>query len=200
MTPLLEKFQVRFFCQSDVSIPHLQHFINTTEKFRFNCATLKFDDWLISAGAHPCGHKAGMEPPLQISVDNRIFVLEPQVATMASLEEFLYALRTVFSNVEALTLEFEMGTTSSQWQDDFDRTRWRGLFGSFSNVKTLKLPKELVWVLSNSLQVLDGESPTDLFPELREILYPADMSAVDAFSSFSYARQSMGHPVTLVHH
>lgn len=60
--------------------------------------------------------------PFQISVDNRIFVLEPQVATMASLEEFFYALRTVSSNMEALTLEFEMGTTSSQWQDDFDRT------------------------------------------------------------------------------
>ena len=65
-------------------------------------------------------------------------------------------------------------------------------------MKTLNLPKELISVLSTSLQVLDGESPMDLFPELREISYPADMCAADAFFSFSHARRDVGHPVTLV--
>ena len=61
-TPRLEKFDIGFFDQSDVSISHVQHYINTTEKFRFDCATLKFDDAIISVQAYP-SDQAGMEPP-----------------------------------------------------------------------------------------------------------------------------------------
>jgi len=90
-TPLLEKFEIGFFNQSDVSIPHLQHFINTTEKFRFNCATLKFYDELISVEAYP-SDQAGMEPPFQMSIEYRIFDPEPQMAIMASMVQVLNAL------------------------------------------------------------------------------------------------------------
>lgn len=196
-TPRLEKFAIKFFDQSDVSIPHLQHYINTTEKFRFNCATLEFDDAIISVQAYPSDH-AGMEPPFRSSIDFGIFNPEPQITTMASLVLVLNALRTLFSNVETLTLEYTMASTSLQWQHAIDRAQWRGLFGPFSSVETLNLPKELVLVLSSSLEVFDGESPTDLFPELKEILYPADVHTVDAFSSFLHARRNVGHPVTLV--
>ena len=197
-TPFLKKVEIGIFDQSDISIPHLQHFINTTEKFRFNCAMLKFKDKLISVEAYPSDH-ARMGCPFQVSIDYESFGPEPQISTMASLVQVLNALRTLFSKVETLTLQSK-GPTPSYWQHFIDRAQWRGLLGSFSSVKTLNLPKELISVLSTSLQVLDGESPMDLFPELREISYPADMSAADAFSSFLHARRDVGHPVTLVHH
>jgi len=197
-TPLLENFEIGFFDQSDISIPHVQHFMSTTEKFKFNCATLKFDDELISVEAYP-SDQAGREPPFQASIDYGSFHPEPQITTMASLVQVLNVLRTLFSNVETLTFEDTMGPTPSHWQHFIDRAQWRGLLGPFSGVKTLNLPKGLVLVLSSSLQVLDGESPTDLFPELREILYPADRYYGGAFSSFLHARRNVGHPVTIVH-
>ena len=196
-TPLLEKFDIRFFDQSYISIPHVQHFISSTENFKFNCATLKFDNKLISVEAYP-SDQAG-RAPLQASIDYGSFHPEPQITTMASLVQVLNALRTLFSNVETLTFEDTMGPTPSHWQHFIDRAQWRGLLGPFSGVKTLNLPKGLVLVLSSSLQVLDGESPTDLFPELREILYPADRYYSGAFSSFLHARRNVGHPVTIVH-
>jgi hypothetical protein len=59
------------------------------------------------------------------------------------------------------------------------------------------VPRELVGVLSHSLQSEDIESDTDLLPELKGLSYPGGDDTDDAFVAFIDARQNVGHPVTL---
>jgi len=69
-------------------------------------------------------------------------------------------------------------------------------------VKTLSVPDGLIGELSRSLQLNDGESPTELLPELKELSLPArsdsNPDADDAFTAFAEARQNAGHSFVLV--
>ena len=66
-------------------------------------------------------------------------------------------------------------------------------------MKTLVVDDELVEQISRSLQLNDGESPTDLLPELQELLYNT-RGPKNAFIPFLDARQEAGHPITVIHH
>jgi hypothetical protein len=70
---------------------------------------------------------------------------------------------------------------------------------SFSNLKTIRVHSGLVLELSRALQLGDGESPPELLPELKELLYSAGSGASDAFTAFIDARQISGRPVAVVH-
>jgi len=100
--------------------------------------------------------------------------------------------------MEHLILEYGRYLTSSEWHNEADRTQWRELLKSFSNVKTLQVDKELVGQLSRSLLSDDGESPSELLPELKELWYLAPRDIGDAFDAFVGARLIAGCPVALV--
>jgi hypothetical protein len=90
---------------------------------------------------------------------------------------------------------------SSEEHKEVDRTEWRKLLRSFSNVKTLSVDDGLVWELSCCLQLDDGELPLDLLPELQLSLQELTFSRIDdvddAFTQFIDARKNAGRPVTL---
>ena len=114
---------------------------------------------------------------------------------VVSAAQVFGALRNVFSTVEDLVLEYNRHNISSEYNNEADRTHWRELLGSFSNVKTLHVADGLVEQLSRVLQSGEGESSTELFPELQELEYFASGNIGNGFTSFIEARQNAGHPV-----
>jgi hypothetical protein len=201
--PLLNGFQICFAERPTISIPCLQQFITTKEQLKYNCARLKFDTDLVSVGMYPPGWDDSEAEPFLVEVNCARF--GPQVESIARV---LAALGTAFSKVENLTLEYRCRGLSilETSPEELPRQRWRQIFRPFSNVKTLRFPNELVWVLSLSLHPEAGQSPMDLLPELKELSYSPDRIfkslpgslASDQLAAFTYARQGAGHPVTLV--
>jgi hypothetical protein len=108
------------------------------------------------------------------------------------------ALGTVSSSVEHLTLETDRPFISSESDDEADHTQWRELLGSFGNVKTLQVGYGLVEQLSRALQPGEGESPTELLPELQELSYFSTGASLDEFTPFIDAFQNAGRPITVV--
>ncbi len=189
--PLIERLQVSFFNQLPYSIPHLQQFMGTAENLRLNTATLTFLLDHLTVVAYP--YKGARMFTLVVAICGRH--LDWQVASTAQV---LQTLKTVFSTVEHLTLEYKRHLISSEWSNEADRAQWRELFGTFDNVKTLLVDDELVEQISHTLQPGDGESPTDLLPELQELSHPA-RSPENAFIPFVNARQRTDRPVTVIH-
>jgi hypothetical protein len=189
--PLLAKVQVGFFNQLTFHIPHLQQFLSIAESMRFSCAMLTFRKERFSAMMYP--NKEARMYALYMEV--RCQHLDWQVASTAQI---VSGLRSVFSAVENLTLEYRRYRVSSEWRNEADRTQWRDLLRLFGNVKTLRVDSGLVKQLSHSLQLEDGESPVELLPGLRELSYSNRGELSDAFTGFIDARRIAGHPVTVV--
>jgi hypothetical protein len=119
---------------------------------------------------------------------------------LASLVQIANELKTVFYAVEDLTLKYWKSATVSERNDETNRAKWRELLRAFGNVKTLRLrmPKRSVVAFSCSLQFRDGESPTELLPELKKLEYPESSVADKTLSSFADSRRDAGHPFAMV--
>ena len=191
--PLLEMLQIGFFYRIIHFIPHLQQFMTIARKLRPKAATFNFLEELLRVTAHP--HAGARMYTLHMELGGRH--LEWQVVSAAQV---FNALRTVFSAVENPTLEYDRDNISSEWNNEADRTRWRELLGSFGNVKTLRVECGLVEQVSRALQPGEGESPTELLPELQALSYTTTTKAppLDAFAPFIDARQKAGYPVSLI--
>ena len=85
---------------------------------------------------------------------------------VSSVAQIFNALNQIFSVVEHLTLSYEAHGQSSEEHNEVERTEWRKLLRSFSNVKTLQIDDELLRELSRCLRLDDGEHPLELLPEL----------------------------------
>ncbi|KAF8490534.1 hypothetical protein F5888DRAFT_1100614 [Russula emetica] len=117
---------------------------------------------------------------------------------LASVTKFFRTLGTVFSPVESLILRYDEHLIPSEWINEADPTQWRELFRTFDNLKALYMDYGLVRQLSRFLQPDEGESPTDLLLELRELWYSTTDDSDDAFfTEFVYARQNAGRPVAV---
>ena len=188
--PLLEKLQVYLFNRLLYSIPHLQQFVSTAQNLRFKAATFSFEDRLIVT-AYP--YKGAKMYTFDMALGGRH--LDWQVVSAAQI---FGALRKVFSTVEHLTLKYGRHRLSSEWNNVADRTRWRELLGSFGNVKTLHVSSELVEQFSQALQDDEGESPTELLPELQQFSYSGRSTLPNAFALFIDVRQKAGRTITIV--
>jgi hypothetical protein len=191
--PLLEKLQIYFFNQLTYSIPHLQRFIGTAKNLQFSTTILIFCQDYLDVLVYP--HEEARMYSLSMFLGGRH--LDWQVACAAQV---FHMLRTVFSAVEHLTLEFysDRLSISSEWNNNADRTQWRELLEVFGNVKTLFVDGELVDQLSHALQPGEGESPMELLPELQEVSCFAGGALPNEFTLFIDARQKVGRPVTVV--
>ena len=190
--PLLENVEICFFNQLTISIPRLRQFLGTTENLRFNSAKLMFSYEQVDVKLHPREEDAIFA--LRIAVVCRH--LDWQVS---SATQIFNALSQVFSTVEHLTFE-HLGWVHRQSSDEHnevDRTEWRKLLRSFSNVKTLHVDEELVEELSRCLRLEDGELPLELLPELQGLTFSRSGAVDDAFTQFIDSRKNAGHPVTL---
>jgi hypothetical protein len=191
-TPLLKKLQVDFSRQPTYSIPHLHQFMSTAEIFRPNTTTVIVHHHFLEVAAYP--HEAARMYTLSVSLCGRD--LDWQITSAAQV---CRTLRTVFFSVEHLAIKYYGHNKSSRNGVVPDRTQWRELLGSFVNVKTLFVGRDYVGQLSNALQPGEGESPTELLPELQELSCPAINPPVDGFTPFIDARQRAGRPVTIIH-
>ena len=189
-TPLLEKLQVLFFHQHNFSVPHLLQFMGAAKNLRFRSAKFQFSSNYFYVYVYP---REGA-PMYSLYLDISGIHLHWQVVSATQIFD---QLRTVFSGVEHLALEFRRYPVSSAMNDDLDHTNWGELLRPFGNVKTLRLDDELVGPLSRSLQ--DEELPTELLPELKVLEYPTSQSPENLFSAFINARKNAGHHITIVH-
>jgi hypothetical protein len=189
--PLLERIQLYFFNRLIYSVPHLQQFMSTAAHLRFEAATFTFRGDYLNVKAYP--HKGAKMYTLDMELGGRL--LDWQVL---SAVQVLCALRKVFSTVEHLALEYDRRGITSKWNDEADRTFWRELLMSFGNVKTLFMGYGLVEQLSRALQPGEGESPTELLPDLQALSSSGISVLPNAFTLFMDARQKAGRPVTIV--
>ena len=191
LLPLLEKLEVYFLNQLTYSIPHLRRYVSTAENFRPIAATLVFHTSNLKILAYP--HRGARAYTLSIALDG--MHLDWQVASAAQI---FHAVGAVFSTVEHLTLQYERYFVSRRWNDKAHRTQWRELLRAFRNVKTIFIHDRLIEQLSHSLQPVEGESPTELLPELQELSYHSIYASYNAFAQFIYARKIAGRPVTVI--
>jgi hypothetical protein len=77
----------------------------------------------------------------------------------------------MFSAVEHLAFESGVYGPSFEDHNEVDRTEFHKLLRSFRNVKTLRIAHGLVEDLSLCLQSDDGELPSELLPELQELIF-----------------------------
>lgn len=66
--------------------------------------------------------------------------------------------------------------------------------------KTVLVDGDLVGQVSCVIQPGEGESPTEVLPELQELSHSTMDSSLEIFARFIDARQKAGHPVTLIHY
>ena len=188
--PRLEKLGVQFFKQLTFSVPRLLQFINTAENLRFDSANFEFSDDVVYVDVFP-PDEAEMYA-LRLAV--HCYHLDWQLSSVAQIFD---SLSQISFTVEHLTFQHDTHSHSSEEHNEVDRTEWRKLFRSFSNVKTLGVDNGLVEELSRCLQLDDGELPLELLPELQELIYSGSGDAGDVFTAFVDARQNAGRPVTL---
>ena len=188
--PVLERLQFHFFSRMVYSIPHLRQLMGTAGNLRPKTATVTFHEDYLRMSAFP--REAAKLYTLFIELDARH--LDWQVVSAAQV---LLALKTGFSAVESLTLRYDRPDMPSEWNRQADRTYWREFLGSFGKVKTLSIVEyELVEQVSRALQPGEGESPTELFPELQRLSY-SRRGLSGAFTPFVEARQKAGCPLSV---
>ena len=189
--PRLEQFQFNLFKQLTFSIPRLLQFLDTTENLRFDSATFRFEGELVYVEMYSREEAGTYALILNVLCGH----LDWQVSSVAQIFD---TLSQILSPVEHLTLEREVHDWSSEEHNEVDRTEWRKLLRSFSNVKTLRVEDGLAKELARCLRLDDGVLPLDLLPELQELICSGSGNISDAFTSFIDARQQAGRPVTLV--
>jgi hypothetical protein len=190
--PRLEIFQICYLKQLTFSVPQLLQFMGRTENFRFDRAEFQFTSRQVYVEVNP---PETHTPLTAFSINVDCWHLDWQVSSVAQI---FNALSQMFSAVEHLTLSHNVHSRSTEEHNEVDRTEWRKLLRSFTNVKTLRIEDGLVGELSRCLPLEDGEHPLELLPELQELTYSESDSVKDAFTSFIDARRNAGHPVTLI--
>jgi len=190
-TPILQRLAIAFFNQLIFSVPHLLQFMTTAEDVEFNKARITFSAQGVEISVY---HHEGSS----VHAFNTNVTCKHLDWQVASAGQILNALRTIFTDVEDLSLVYWDSVKPSEWRYEAYRTQWRGLLTPFSKVKTLRVDHELIGMLSCSLQLEDEESPMGLLPELSELSYGGTDDVSDEFATFVDARQIAGHPVSLV--
>jgi hypothetical protein len=188
----LEDFQIWYPKQLTYSVPELVQFMGRTENLRFDRAEFYFESDQVYVAFNPPETNM-LEDTFSIVVD--CWHLDWQVSSVAQI---FNALSQIFSAVEHLTLAHRVHSRSSEEHNEVDRTEWRNLLRSFSEVKTLRIDDGLVRELSHCLLLENGEQPLELLPELQELTYSGSGNANNAFTLFIDTRQKAGRPVTLI--
>ena len=191
----LEIFQICYPKQTTFSVPQLLQFMGRTENLRFDRADFEFLGDRVFVVVHP--PETNIMPMHSFSMNVDCWHLDWQVSSVAQIFK---ALSQIFSVVEHLTLMHKVHSRSSEEHNEVDRTEWRKLLRSFSNVKTLRIEDGLVNELSRCLRLEDGEHPLELLPELQELIHSGSGNTNNTFASFIDARQNAGRPVTQESH
>lgn len=191
-TPILEKLQVLFIHQPFFVVPCLQNFMSTTETVRLTRLRFSFHLSGISVWGYP--HEGARRETFYLRVG-----CEDLSKQVTSVVQIFRVLGTVISVVNHLTIEFLRYPISPTANNRADAAKWRDLLRLFSNVKTFHVDDDFREQISGALVLEDGESPTDLLPELKVLQYTTIRVPCYNFYAFTDARMSTGRPVNLVH-
>jgi hypothetical protein len=186
--PRLEKLCIHFLKQLTFHVPRLLQFMNTAENLRFDSANFQFSNDVVYVDVFP-PNEAEMYA-LRMAV--HCYHLDWQVFSVAQIFD---SLGQKVATVEHLTFVQEAHSQLFEEHNEDGRSNWRKLFGSFGNVKTLRVDDGLVKEISRSL---DGELPLEVLPELQELRYFGSGDTGDVFTSFINSRHNAGRPVTLI--
>ncbi|KAH8982105.1 hypothetical protein EDB92DRAFT_1895490 [Lactarius akahatsu] len=189
--PLLSMLNVEFFNQFTFDLNDLRKFVHKIGEFKFCSAEMHFDKDFVSVIVDPDLERDGTYP---LVVQVKCLPLDWQ-ATCAG--QICDALKSLLVRVDSLTLGFYKDDPAS-WQDEIDHSQWHRLLQTFAGVKTLQLTGGLVGDFFRSLKLDEGELPSELLPELRELVSRGWGHTDDAFTSFISARQSAGRRIRLV--
>jgi hypothetical protein len=186
--PSLNVLDVQFFNQLTFTVPRLLQFMRASEILRFGAVKITFDgDFLdLMAGPDPNWKQRSLR--MQIMCKHLDWQVESAVQIFDSISP-------VLSGVEELLL-FRVEPTDPH--DEVDRTQWRKLFQSFSNVKSLGVQESLSGRLPHSLCSADGEITLELLPNLLILQHLGGSSVSDVYTSFIHERQAAGQSVNLV--
>jgi hypothetical protein len=187
--PLLKRLSVTFFNQLSFSVPHLGQFVTITENIRFSRVDFLFYHKAIVVFMYLSASTP--LPSLYIRVDCDHFDWQ-----VSSMTQILNVLGPLFSAVVDLSLDYRSHTLSSDWHNEADPSQWRELLGSFRNVQTLRVHDGLVGELSHCLSS-DGESPSEILPELKRLVCPMGSRGNKTFSRFVHGRVIAGLPIEL---
>ena len=189
-TPPLKVLSVHFFNQLSFPVPRLLQFMMTTERPRFRTAWLLFCHEAVLVFIYP-----------PVGTDFLHFYVQIECKHFdwqaSSVIQIFRTLHPLFVSVIDLTLDYRQHTLSSEWHNQVNRNLWRELLGSFRNVETLRVHKGLVGEVSGCLQ-LDGEPPSELLPELKELICPIGSADDRTFTAFIHVREVAGQPVKLI--
>jgi len=189
--PHLEKLQLRFFDQRMFSVPCLVKFMKTFDNVEFGSAKFRFYKNAVDVEVYP--YRGATMYTFSLVID-----CNPLSQQVASTARIFSALKTVFSTVDHLTLEFLRYPIWYHTDNYVERVRWRELLRSFGNVKTLYVDDDFLGQISNSLCVRFGESAMDPLPQLTELEYSAKGAKKHAFNPFIDARKGTHYPVSLI--
>jgi hypothetical protein len=193
-TPRLKKLRVNFFNQLTYFVPHLLHLVNTSKNLGFASASLGFFDKQADVVVYP-NVEAFKADVYALGITLMCSHLDRQVSSVAQIS---YSLSQIFSVVEDLFLQHKVHSHSPEEHNEVGRTEWRRILIPFTNVKTIWIDGGLVKELSRCLELENGESPLELLPEVRQLIYYGSGDISDAFTSFINARRNAGRPVTLI--
>jgi hypothetical protein len=184
IAPALRKFSIYISDQRSYgALPNLSRFLDATTEFSFRVALINFRKDGVTIDSGDMRPHRGSKLPFYLSA-----WVEPLSWHTASVSNICSAIGPVFSGTEELIF-------GGYPEEDADCINWHTILRQFSNVKTLKVPDQLVEELSLSLEP-DREGALGLLPKLQQIVVPRDVE--DDFDEFIDSRRIAGHPVNLV--
>jgi hypothetical protein len=190
-TPYLAELKVHFFNQFGLSVPRLLQFVKITENPKFGSVKFVFHHRAVAVFVYP--YVGTNLPWFNFFVEVSSMRLDQQLSSVAQIFSVLSPL---FSTVMELTLDYKDHILPSEQRNHANRTRWRELLGSFRNVTTLRVHKDLVGELSRSLR--SGVEPTqEVLPDLKELVCPKRSVVEGVFTAFIHDREVAGQPVKL---
>jgi hypothetical protein len=187
--PSLTYLVVYLLNNTPVTVPHLSHFLQSSENLRIRAVEVAFDANSVQLNAATTRF-----PHLELRIVCRD--LDRQVASVVDL---FSALSPVLFVVKKVTLTDNFINRSLAWRYDADRRgQWRELLRPFTNVKAINVHSNLVDKIFHFLLPDEGEPPLELLLNLEELISNSgELYSRDTATAFIDARRAEGHLVSI---
>jgi hypothetical protein len=197
-TPVLERLSLTLFFDLTFTLVKLTEFIHRTEGFECLVAKVIFseDGACIDAGHHDYDQPYFRPYISKLSLN---VYCEPLDWQIDSATQVFSALGNIVSVIEELTVDLNVDSIQSGWEDTLDSTAWFELLLPFIGVKKLHIGFSLTFELPQALEKIAGGLVLQLLPGLREVEVQLEFDhARILLSTFFETRESVGRPVHLV--
>jgi hypothetical protein len=189
--PSLSRLAVFLFHERPVTAPHLSHFLQTCENYRFSAVKVAFQVNSVQVDV-----VTPRSPRLELHIlCSNLYLQVP------SAVDILSALSPVLSVAKKVTITDNVINRYPISRDVVGRYYWREFLGLFTNVKAIHVHPLVGFVeeIFRSLLPAKREPPLELLPNLEEIRCSTGprVAARDAISAFIDTRRVAGHLISL---